>query len=429
MSTIRFLIAATAVLALSATLMAQDSRPPAAAQASRPAAAGDLLGPAALEQPLRDVESRLAKLAGEPAQRDEVRFALGVVRLLRAVEKLGQALHKYGFQPDRGLGILGMAGLPAPDFPVPPNPRPEQISFDDVRRIQTDFRNELREVDETLGAVRDENVKLPLPIGLVRLDLDGDTRATEEESLWRIYSRVAGIRDITPEQARDFVIVFDRADVEWLRGYCRLLRALLEIAIAYDERELFERTGHLLFAQVKSPYTFLTRPAAGGGHDDMGPILDLIAAIHLIRFPLREPERLKVAHEHLLAMIAHSRAMWRFVRDESDDDHEWIPSPRQQSVLGLRFTDEMVKGWDEALQEMEALLNGTKLIPFWRNDPRGVSLRKVFLEPQEFDLVLWVQGTGAAPFLEDGPKTTPETWERFEQIFEGRFIAFAAWVN
>lgn len=402
----------------------------AGAQASRPAgAAGDLLSPAALEQPLRDVEARLAQLAAEPAQRDDVRFALGVARLLRAVEKLGQSLHKYGFQPDRGLGILGMVGMPAPMFPVPPNPKPEPISFDDVRRIQTEFRNELREVDETLATVRDEQVKLPLPIGLVRLDLDGDTRATDDESLWRIYSRVAGIRDITPEQAREFVIVFDRADVEWLRGYCRLLRALLEISIAYDERELFERTGHLLFPNVKSPYAFLARPAAGRDRDEMGPILDLIAAIHLIRFPLREPERLKVAHEHLLAMIAHSRAMWRFVRDESDDDHEWIPSPRQQSVLGLRFTDEMVKGWEDALQEMEALLNGTKLIPFWRNDPRGVSLKMVFLEPQDFDLVLWVQGSGAAPFLEEGPKTTPETWERFEQIFEGRFIAFAAWVN
>ena len=60
-----------------------------------------------------------------------------------------------------------------------------------------------------------------------------------------------------------------------------------------------------------------------------------------------------------------------------------------------------------------ALLAGKRLLPFWRGDPsRGVNLRRVFTEPRPFDLVLWVQGTAATPYLEKGPLTKPEVWRR-----------------
>jgi len=39
----------------------------------------------------------------------------------------------------------------------------------------------------------------------------------------------------------------------------------------------------------------------------------------------------------------------------------------------------------------------------------GVNLRRVFTEPREFDLVLWVQGTAAVPYLEAGEVTTPRS--------------------
>lgn len=43
--------------------------------------------------------------------------------------------------------------------------------------------------------------------------------------------------------------------------------------------------------------------------------------------------------------------------------------------------------------------------------------------------MLWVQGSAAAPFLEQGELTTPETWQRLERIFQGDFIGFAIWLN
>jgi hypothetical protein len=96
----------------------------------------------------------------------------------------------------------------------------------------------------------------------------------------------------------------------------------------------------------------------------------------------------------------------------------------------MTVTDEMVKGWQEFLAEAEALLQGKTLIPFWRGrETRGVNLRRVFKEPTTFDLILWAQGTAAAPYLEDGPQTSAETWRRLQRVFQGEFIGFALWFN
>ena len=93
-------------------------------------------------------------------------------------------------------------------------------------------------------------------------------------------------------------------------------------------------------------------------------------------------------------------------------------------------SEAMVKGWSDFLGEAEGILKGEKLIPFWRPVPEhGVNLKRVFTEPRTFDLVLWVQGTAAAPYLEKGPCSSAETWTRFQRIFQGDFIGFALWFN
>ena len=82
------------------------------------------------------------------------------------------------------------------------------------------------------------------------------------------------------------------------------------------------------------------------------------------------------------------------------------------------------------MDEAEAVLQGQKLVPFWRRGfKEGVNLQRVFTEPRPFDLVLWVQGTAALPYLEDGEQTSPETWRRFQRVFRGEFLGVAVWVN
>jgi hypothetical protein len=130
-------------------------------------------------------------------------------------------------------------------------------------------------------------------------------------------------------------------------------------------------------------------------------------------------------------MVQASRRMWKFALAERDADREWIPNPHQTGVIpNIQVSQEQLDRWMEFLDEVDALLEGRKLLPFWRNaGGKGVNLKRVFTEPRRFDLVLWVQGTAATPYLEDGTVTRQEFWERLQRTFGGNFIGFAIWWN
>jgi len=324
--------------------------------------------------------------------------------------------------------------LPFARLPIPPNGSPEPIRYRDLRALLQTWNEDLARAEATLAKLDDKEVKLPLHFGLIRLDMNGDGKADSDERLFRVYAQLNGAaRDVAPPQAaQGFRMTFDRADAAWLRGYCHLLMAMTEAYLAHDGQELFDHTAPMFFPKAETPFPFLRRaPQRQVERSDTEDILDAVSLIHLVRLHVKEPARMKTALEHLEAMIALSRESWKFIVAETDDDHEWIPNSKQHSVLpNGAVTDEMVKGWMEFLDEAQALLKGAKLAPFWRqHDDRGVNLRRVFLEPRTFDLILWIQGTAAAPFLENGPCTKFATWQRFGRIFRGEFIGFALWFN
>ena len=60
---------------------------------------------------------------------------------------------------------------------------------------------------------------------------------------------------------------------------------------------------------------------------------------------------------------------------------------------------------------------------------KGINLRRIFLEPTTFDVVLLIQGSAAIPYLEDGVMTTGETWQRIDGLLAGNFIGYALWFN
>lgn len=371
---------------------------------------------------LADGEQALIKhLEAKPGD-SQARFGLGVLQFSRAVEQLSQSLYRYGMY-NRSRRI----GLPILRLPVPENPKPEKIGYKQCRAILQTLIDNLGKAEVTLAVIKGD-VKLPLHFGLIKLDLNGDGQVADDETLWRLYAGVN--RGVDKNVAEEFTIAFDKADVAWLRGYCHVLMSVCEFALAHDGRELFERTGHLFFIDVDSPYPFLT---SGRGVFRQGDIdfADVVAVIHLINLPVVEPQRMQAALAHLEQVIDLSRQNWRDIMAETDDDREWIPNPQQTGILpGVQVTQQMVEGWQEALNEFEAILQGKKLIPFWRgDDAKGINLRKAFTEPTTFDLVMWVQGTAAAPYLEEGPLTTPDTWERFNEIFGGQFVGFAIWFN
>lgn len=400
-----------AILSLAAALMA------ASAHAETPAELTDRLLSAGK---LAEAESSLAKILAEHPDDAEARYGLGATRFLRAVERMSQSFYRYGLHNE---------GFSAP-FPIPVNPKPEPIRYADLRNIVQAMVDDLAKAESTLAPLGDGEVKLPLHLGRIRMDLNGDGTAGEDERLWKVFVQIAGTGDFaTPEQAGALVVAFDRADVAWIRGYSHLLMALAEAYLAHDGEELFNVSARLFFPKAITPSPMIM--AWLDPTDFWDQILDIIAMIHAIHLPVKEPARMQAALKHLEAMIALSRETWKRIVAEKDDDREWIPNPHQaSSIPGGAVNGNMVEGWMTFLDEADALLQGKKLVPFWRKrEKRGVNLRRVFTDARTFDLVYWVQGTAALPYLEDGEKTRPETWQRLQQLFGGRFIGFAFWFN
>lgn len=290
-------------------------------------------------------------------------------------------------------------------------------------------------------------------------------------------------------------IDFDQSDVPWLRGYCHLLMAIADVPLAHDWHRAFDLTFHNLFpksnlashelseqtplllelARNRPPYfdypafhsdysldenpeewrkqydQYLENVSAarsawkkspeGQRHESatrardalwMGGIADAIAFVHLLDWPVVQPDRMKEARQHLLQMISLSRENWRRIKAETDNKVEWLPGPQQTSLMeNLRVTEDRVQGWNIFLDEFEAVLNGTRLIPHWRiaTKGRGINLKRLFDEPSNLDLVLLMQGSAALPYLEDGETVQTSTLDTVFNLMGSGLIGYFFWFN
>jgi hypothetical protein len=412
------------------TTLAQDSGSEKSA-ATKPAE--DSIDSFLIEGRLSDAEKfARAKLSENPND-DQSRYGLGVVQFMQSIERLGQAMYEY--QPrDRYTNWI-----PFVRFPVPKNDSPAEVSLEDLRQLIQKVADDLQAADETLSQIKSEDVKLPLHLLNLHIDFNKNGKIDEQEDLTETYRRYLSIPansdDAAKKTIRETVVVFDRSDVEWMRGYTCLLRAMCEMFLAYDHSEMWDVGGRLLFEKGETQYQwqeeeYIDRSTGSWQTPDF---LDIIAMVHNARFKLSEPDRLKKAHELLLRTIQHSREMWKLVKAETDNDREWIPGPSQNSAITrARVNNEMIGAWEDFLIEAEKILNGETLVPFWRGkDPkRGVNIKKVFHEPRDLDLVLWVQGSGAVSYVQEGENiTSPAMWRRLQRTFGGDFIGFAIWFN
>ena len=369
----------------------------------------------------------------EDPKDDQARFGLGVVQFLQTFEHLGGGLHRYGLRTEKSFL---RPPPPLKEF-LPQNPNPETLTYTAARQIVQTFVDDVDRAEATLAEVKDPDVKLPLHVGLIKIDPFGQGKPVSGAF---VFGRVGGFPDDMGKKAQAFVIGFDRGDVSWLRGYCHLLAASGELLLAVDGQEAFDCGAPLLFEKVETPHAFLLenrRAFDGAPWADVPLWSDVVSLVHnLIRLPIKEPAWTKAALAHLEAAVSQAKEMWKYILAETDDDNEWIPNPRQTGVLGVKVTQEMVDTWLETLDEADDLLQGKKLIPFWRGKDaeRGVNLRRVFTEPRTFDAIEWVQGTAATPYLEKGPTTKladPRMGDRLNKAFGGpfRFIGFGFWFN
>jgi len=406
---------------------------------------------------------------------NQARFALGAVQFLLAVEQLGQALHRYGLQSTY-VGNFDLIGLPVLRLPVPDNPNPDELAYDVFRNILKAFVSDLKTAEATLSEIDAPEIDLQLNIGLIRLDLNGDGKGSEEEAFWRIFAAVAGAGGWLDEKAAEKLITdFDSSDVPWLQAYCHLLMGIAEFPLAHDWQEAFDATFPSIFHMPKSLAYLKTEEALAEARKRLSEIggrppypskpatmsrqewhdsdewkkyirkqniyqfdrdrkkyiafADLIAFIHLNHWPVIEPERMADALHHLEAMVRLSRENWKRILAETDNNNEWIPNPNQTGVLPqMEVTQARVDGWQKVLDEFEAILNGTKLIPHWRFE-EGINMRRMFLEPRTFDIVLLIQGSAALPYLEKGELTNDRTWDQIKTLMGGEFFRYFIWFN
>ncbi len=412
---------------------------------------------------------RLAEAPDDP----QAKFALGAAQFLGAVEAFGHGLYSYGLisgpQEDSA-----MAEMPFLRLPIPHNPHPQPMTYDGLRRLIQQFGSDLALSEETLASVPDGPVALPLDAGEIRFDFAGSGSESDRPTLAIALSAITGV---PPEKLG--VIEFDEGDVPWLEGYAHLLQGLTDFLLAHDFSRSVDLTFHDLF-----PYSELTsaplRAAAqeqrlivaaigdeactmpdwywerAYGEGDPGftseekarietaqacgraqsalwasSIGDLVAFVHLFDWPVVEPERMKSSRLHLLDMIALSRESWRLIVAETDDNHEWLPSPPQTSPFkNMQVTEQRLEAWSGFLDEAEGVLQGNLLIPHWRfpND-RGLNIRRIFDEPRRFDLVLLVTGVGAIPYVEEGPLAPDSTMEGLDRVIGSGPLAYFLWFN
>lgn len=330
---------------------------------------------------------------------DQLRFGLGVLRLALGIERMSQTMHEYGAKSNDLFGIA----------PVLENPDPNTITYTKLRGLLDDGRRGFLGIDATLAGITDNNVMLPLRLAKIKLDLDGDGKATDDFST--ILLKFLGNRPEFLTKNPDFLVHFDRGDVAWLRSYCHVAAGTIDFILSIDLKTEFELNELGPFPKV--------RPKFAGTEDERKEKLQ--KAREVIRFA--EPARLTRVREHFVMVAKLNRETWRYIRAETDNDHEWLPNPKQTSVIGLPINAAMVDGWLEAMDELESILEGKKLLPIGLLVPtegKGLNLKTVLDDPPaSLDLSkLRIKGVDAK-YLEKGADADMNKLFAAFRLFEG----------
>ena len=150
-----------------------------------------------------------------------------------------------------------------------------------------------------------------------------------------------------------------------------------------------------------------------------GSFVDVVAMLDGTLRQRPDATRTRAARTHWLGMIADNRLFWAALATETDNDREWIPNDRQTSALGIEFPEGLDQTWGAVLDDAEALLTGTRAIPFWRA-PIGLDLNAFLENPAPVDIVGWVQGWAALEYRSDAPPISDTNWRAFSRVVQGR---------
>lgn len=396
----------------------------ATATAAQAGAAGDLLRDHLYAGTL---DEGLAALAAPAfADNPEARFGVGLLTFAGAFEDLLQGFHRHGLALDAGreFGLF---------FPVPANPKPEPLDYGKFRALLDGFVVELDRAEVAFQSARDGDYVVPVDLMQLRLDLDGDGTAGEDEMMGGLLlSMIAGNQSVTGgDEVPSVEIGFDAADAIWFAGYTQIFAAQGDFLLAHDFSQLFDTAFHHLFPRAGLPMQPYSRGSLGlglGGESDAG-IADAIAAIHTLSWPVADQARFQRVRERLLSVIVLSRQNWDAILAETDDNRELLPAPGQTSIIpDAVITDETVAAWRATLDTAEQILEGELLVPHWRFR-QGFDLKAWFETSTHNDLVLLFTGMDALPYLKDGPVADVQSFAAANAVFGNDWLGYAFWFN
>lgn len=363
-------------------------------------------------------------------------FGLGVIDLIGAVEGLSQALYRHGATAPNLPAAALLFGVDTGPMPASTNPRPEPISYQQLRDILDAFVVMLDQAQASFETAAEGGGDYVLSIDplRVRLDLDGDGAVGEGETLASLLGET-----VAPPQGKTkpgkpaplgAIIGFDRADAYWFSGYTQVAATPADFLLAHDFSDLFHAFGHRIFPKAGLPMQDFSR----GGTLILDPdsdtfIADLIAGIHTSQFPVADAARFKAIPDRLTNIIRLSRLNWDAIRAETDDNRELVPSPSQTSLVPNRdVTEAVVAAWMDTLDTLEEIIAGELLIPHWRFR-QGISLKLYFDTATETDLVMLLAGQGALPYLTAGPVADADSFAAGNRVFGAAWPDFAMWFN
>lgn len=358
----------------------------------------------------RGEQALVASLSDNPND-DQARFGLAVVQLVQGIERLGQSLHNYGVKPSRDLFVR---------LPVPENSDPAPINCYRFHRLLDEFGRDLIAVEKTLSEIRRDDVRLPLKLADITLDFDADGEPTDKfrDVLLKLFdNRRFDFMKANPE----FLVVFDRGDVAWLRAYCHLLSGLIDIYLAFETEPQFDLWADKAFAKPQKKF-------AGTDNERLKQTLESNEVV------LKEPARLSRFRKHLVAVADLNHETWKHIRLETDDDHEWLPNPKQKGVLGLPVRDEQINGWLAMMTEFKRLLEGERTFPNFFGDNWGnreLDLKVLFDEPPEkfvFD-GKFPQNLGDKYFTKPKPLNVQVFFGAIGMFFNPETLGYPVWFN
>lgn len=355
----------------------------------------------------------LDRLIALPLATPEDGLATGMLKFLAAIEGTFQTRWQHGLTDPTG-------SLPLLRLGVPDNPA---ATFDPAA-ITTMFRNADRDLaiaQKFLAAVGDSDVTLTIDLADLWFDVNGNAARDPGEDLLLIAADLLG----TPAST---TIRFDAADAAWASAYCHLLMGISRSVLAYDPTgPITEATAALAAMAALGPMA--PDPIFGSTTGTLSAV-DLAALVIKTLDQTPDPSLAAAAQASFLAMIAENRRFWTLVAAETDNVSEWLPNDAQQSALGLTLPPGTGPTWLAVLSDAEALLQGRLLVPYWRmGDGVGVNIGKMFTDPRPIDLVGWIQGAAALPYLERGPLVSAQSFRAFEGMVGGDSVLMALYLN